>query len=117
MIRHRPQFFMTILYDEFHVRQQCTICPYPGQIEITWQQVMIGVQSSIIMFPVNLLIVSIFRNTRPRQKKVLQVNSQAKADSNKQGKTGRVSPTQPPSPGNIHKEITPNSVVKVTFFI
>nr|XP_023646474.1 polycystic kidney disease protein 1-like 2 [Paramormyrops kingsleyae] len=83
-----------------------------GQIEITWQQVMIGVQSSIIMFPINLLIVSIFRNTRPREKKVLQANSQAKADPNKQGKTGRVSPTQPPSPGNIHKEITPNSVVK-----
>uniref|UniRef100_A0A3B3SCC7 Polycystic kidney disease 1 like 2a n=1 Tax=Paramormyrops kingsleyae TaxID=1676925 RepID=A0A3B3SCC7_9TELE len=40
------------------------------QIEITWQQVMIGVQSSIIMFPINLLIVSIFRNTRPREKKV-----------------------------------------------
>lgn len=26
---------------------------------------MIGVQSSLIMFPVNILIVSIFRNTRP----------------------------------------------------
>ncbi|XP_048825578.1 polycystic kidney disease protein 1-like 2 [Brienomyrus brachyistius] len=83
-----------------------------GQIEITWQQVMIGVQSSIIMFPINLLIVSIFRNIRPREKKVLQVNSQAKADPNKQGKTGRVFPTQLPSPGNIHKEITPSSVVK-----
>lgn len=28
---------------------------------------MIGVQSSLIMFPVNILIVSIFRNTRPRE--------------------------------------------------
>uniref|UniRef100_A0A3B4T629 Polycystic kidney disease protein 1-like 2 n=1 Tax=Seriola dumerili TaxID=41447 RepID=A0A3B4T629_SERDU len=37
-------------------------------IEFTWQQVMIGIQSSIIMFPINLLIVSIFRNTRPREK-------------------------------------------------
>lgn len=26
---------------------------------------MIGVQSSLIMFPVNILIVSVFRNTRP----------------------------------------------------
>uniref|UniRef100_A0AAZ3R941 Polycystic kidney disease 1 like 2a n=1 Tax=Oncorhynchus tshawytscha TaxID=74940 RepID=A0AAZ3R941_ONCTS len=40
-----------------------------GHIEFTWQQVMIGVQSSIIMFPINLLIVSIFRNTRPRETK------------------------------------------------
>lgn len=28
---------------------------------------MVGVQSSLIMFPVNILIVSIFRHTRPRE--------------------------------------------------
>ncbi|XP_076879412.1 polycystin-1-like protein 2 [Brachyhypopomus gauderio] len=39
-----------------------------GSIKFTWQQVMIGIQSSIIMFPINLLIVSIFRFTRPRKK-------------------------------------------------
>ncbi|XP_033990476.1 polycystic kidney disease protein 1-like 2 [Trematomus bernacchii] len=38
-----------------------------GLFEFTWQQFMIGVQSSLIMFPVNILIVSIFRNTRPRE--------------------------------------------------
>lgn len=40
---------------------------FPGAFEFTWQQFMIGVQSSLIMFPVNILIVSIFRNTRPRE--------------------------------------------------
>ncbi|XP_029968171.1 polycystic kidney disease protein 1-like 2 [Salarias fasciatus] len=38
-----------------------------GHFEFTWQQFMVGVQSSLIMFPVNILIVSIFRNTRPRE--------------------------------------------------
>ncbi|XP_026000938.1 polycystic kidney disease protein 1-like 2 isoform X3 [Astatotilapia calliptera] len=38
-----------------------------GTFEFTWQQFMIGVQSSLIMFPVNILIVSIFRFTRPRE--------------------------------------------------
>ncbi|KAM7380789.1 hypothetical protein PAMP_004062 [Pampus punctatissimus] len=38
-----------------------------GHFEFTWQQFIIGVQSSLIMFPVNILIVSIFRNTRPRE--------------------------------------------------
>ncbi|XP_069554807.1 polycystin-1-like protein 2 [Brachyistius frenatus] len=38
-----------------------------GHFEFTWQQFMIGVQSSLIMIPVNILIVSIFRNTRPRK--------------------------------------------------
>uniref|UniRef100_UPI0037E779AE polycystin-1-like protein 2 n=1 Tax=Semicossyphus pulcher TaxID=241346 RepID=UPI0037E779AE len=38
-----------------------------GQFEFTWQQFMIGVQSSLIMFPVNILIVTIFRITHPRK--------------------------------------------------
>ncbi|KAM8857141.1 polycystin-1-like protein 2 [Synchiropus picturatus] len=38
-----------------------------GAFEFTWQQFMIGVQSSLIMFPVNILIVSVFRYTRPRK--------------------------------------------------
>ncbi|KAG8506263.1 Polycystic kidney disease protein 1-like 2 [Galemys pyrenaicus] len=37
-----------------------------GKIEFTWQEVMIGLESSILMFPINFLIVQIFRNTRPR---------------------------------------------------
>ncbi|KAK7169828.1 hypothetical protein R3I94_000154 [Phoxinus phoxinus] len=40
-----------------------------GQIELTWTQVKIGIQSSFIVFPVNLLIVGIFRHSRPRKKK------------------------------------------------
>lgn len=44
--------------------QSAVVFVVAGHIEFTWQQVMIGIQSSIIMFPINLLIVSIFRNTR-----------------------------------------------------
>ncbi|XP_076592785.1 polycystin-1-like protein 2 [Chaetodon auriga] len=76
-----------------------------GHIEFTWQQVMIGIQSSIIMFPINLLIVSIFRNTRPREKA-------AKTDASSQGKTGRVSPSQTSSPQKELKDITPDTVIK-----
>ncbi|XP_071766137.2 polycystin-1-like protein 2 [Centroberyx gerrardi] len=75
-----------------------------GHIEFTWQQVMIGIQSSIIMFPINLLIVSIFRNTRPREKT-------GKPDTSK-GKTGRVSPSQTSSPQKELKDITPDTVIK-----
>ncbi|XP_041917756.1 polycystic kidney disease protein 1-like 2 isoform X1 [Alosa sapidissima] len=84
-----------------------------GHIEFTWQQVMIGVQSSIIMFPINLLIVSIFRNTRPRERKSKKpVKDKSKADTCKQAKSGRVSPTQPPSPQSQHRDITPEAVTK-----
>lgn len=67
---------------------------------------MIGIQSSIIMFPINLLIVSIFRNTRPRDKAT-------KTDASKQGKTVRVSPSQTSSPQKELKDITPDTVIKV----
>uniref|UniRef100_A0A8D1BLF4 Polycystin-1-like protein 2 n=1 Tax=Sus scrofa TaxID=9823 RepID=A0A8D1BLF4_PIG len=40
-----------------------------GKIEFTWQEAMIGLESSLLMFPINLLIVQIFRNTRPRRTK------------------------------------------------
>ncbi|XP_051552576.1 polycystic kidney disease protein 1-like 2 [Myxocyprinus asiaticus] len=43
-----------------------------GQIQLTWSQVIIGIQSSIIVFPVNLLIVGIFRHARPRKKTTKQ---------------------------------------------
>ncbi|XP_017296853.3 polycystic kidney disease protein 1-like 2 [Kryptolebias marmoratus] len=76
-----------------------------GHIEFTWQQVMVGIQSSIIMFPINLLIVSIFRNTRPREKT-------AKTDGSKQGNTVRVSPSQTSSPHKEVKDITPDTVIK-----
>eukprot|EP00063_Salmo_salar_P007506 XP_013982341.1 PREDICTED: polycystic kidney disease protein 1-like 2 [Salmo salar] len=78
-----------------------------GHIEFTWQQLMIGVQSSIIMFPINLLIVSIFRNTRPRETKP----GKPKAEVSKQGKTGRVSRSQPSSPQR-DRELTPDTVIK-----
>lgn len=40
---------------------------FTGHFEFTWQQFMIGIQSSLLMFPINILIVSIFRHTRPRE--------------------------------------------------
>ncbi|KPP63740.1 hypothetical protein Z043_117975, partial [Scleropages formosus] len=83
-----------------------------GPIEFTWQQVMIGIQSSIIMFPINLLIVSIFRNTRPRERKSQQENNLAKVEPAQRGNTDPMPPTQPPSPESIHREITPEAVVK-----
>jgi len=47
-----------------------------GQIQLTWTQVKIGIQSSFIVFPVNLLIVGIFRHSRPRKKKTKKQKAQ-----------------------------------------
>ncbi|XP_069385333.1 polycystin-1-like protein 2 [Paralichthys olivaceus] len=37
-----------------------------GSLEITWQELMVGVQSGLLMFPINILIITIFRSIRPR---------------------------------------------------
>ncbi|XP_005528286.1 PREDICTED: polycystic kidney disease protein 1-like 2 [Pseudopodoces humilis] len=75
-----------------------------GKIEFTWQEVMIGFESSLLMFPINLLIVQIFRNIRPRP---------AQPGREKPGKSGRVSPSLPPTPGATQAaSLTPEAVTK-----
>ncbi|XP_064316001.1 polycystin-1-like protein 2 [Phalacrocorax carbo] len=61
-----------------------------GKIEFTWQEAMIGFESSLLMFPINLLIVQIFRNIRSRPA--------TQGREKKPGKNGRVSPSLPPTP-------------------
>ncbi|KAK3562032.1 hypothetical protein QTP86_024799 [Hemibagrus guttatus] len=39
-----------------------------GTFELTWQQIMVAVESALLMFPVNILIVTIFRSIQPRVK-------------------------------------------------
>ncbi|XP_058848646.1 polycystin-1-like protein 2 isoform X1 [Acipenser ruthenus] len=82
-----------------------------GGFTITWHQVMIGFESSILVFPINLLIVTIFRKVRPREKKD-QKKEDKQQDKTEHGKTVRVSPSQPPSPQSVPRELTPESVIK-----
>ncbi|KAM9374082.1 polycystin-1-like protein 3 [Phaethornis superciliosus] len=76
-----------------------------GRIEFTWQEVMIGFESSLLMFPINLLIVQIFRNIQPRPA--------TQEREKKLGKNGRVSPSLPPTPQVPEAvPLTPEAVTK-----
>ncbi|NXG52006.1 PK1L2 protein, partial [Psilopogon haemacephalus] len=78
-----------------------------GKIEFTWQEVMIGFESSLLMFPINLLIVQIFRNTRSRPA--------TQGREKKPGKNGRVSPSLPPTPQVTQAvSLTPEAVIKAS---
>lgn len=78
-----------------------------GKIEFTWQEVMIGFESSLLMFPINLLIVQIFRNTRPRPA--------MQGTEKKPGKNVRVSPSLSPAPQVTPAiSLTPEAVTKVS---
>ena len=56
-----------------------------GPIDFTWRQLMIGVQSSIAIVPVNLLIITIFRFTRPRKSSGGEEKAEPKAQGKKAG--------------------------------
>ena len=56
-----------------------------GPIDFTWRQLMIGVQSSIVIVPVNLLIITIFRFTRPRKSSGGEEKAEPKAQGKKAG--------------------------------
>ncbi|XP_075692924.1 polycystin-1-like protein 2 [Rhinoderma darwinii] len=40
-----------------------------GSFILTWKDIMIAFESAILMFPINLLIIFIFRNTQPKETK------------------------------------------------
>ena len=50
-----------------------------GPFKFTWRQIVIGVQSGLIVAPVNILIVFFFRSSRPRKK--LEENYKVAANS------------------------------------
>ncbi|XP_038557671.1 polycystic kidney disease protein 1-like 2 isoform X2 [Micropterus salmoides] len=37
-----------------------------GSLQITWQELMVGIESGLLMFPINILIITIFRSIKPR---------------------------------------------------
>uniref|UniRef100_A0A673B6F1 Polycystic kidney disease 1 like 2a n=1 Tax=Sphaeramia orbicularis TaxID=375764 RepID=A0A673B6F1_9TELE len=74
-----------------------------GHFEFTWQQFMIGVQSSLIMFPVNILMVSIFRQTRPRETPCCK-HSVRKAETERSFQ---------PATTNMNTTVTLDTVIKV----
>lgn len=51
--------------------QELTSCPVAsaGSFQLTWQQIMVAVESALLMFPINILIVTIFRSIQPRIQK------------------------------------------------
>lgn len=59
-----------------------------GPINFNWTEMMIGIQSSLVIVPVNLLIIAIFRYTRPEEKKS-EANSNSKSKKKKKYKLPR----------------------------
>ncbi|XP_048042257.1 polycystic kidney disease protein 1-like 2 [Megalobrama amblycephala] len=53
-----------------------------GSFELTWQEFMVAVESGLFMFPINILIITIFRHIKPRF-----LRNKDKADSSKKTTT------------------------------
>ncbi|XP_055756313.1 polycystic kidney disease protein 1-like 2 [Salvelinus fontinalis] len=47
-------------------KQQSPVIFTIGSLEVTWEEIMVGVESGLLMFPINILIITIFRSIKPR---------------------------------------------------
>lgn len=105
----KGQYYLTwgfSVHIQYHLQYLTLLSPFPGHFEFTWQQFMVGVQSSLIMFPVNILIVSIFRNTRPRETSCCKRKSE-KLDALKETSIPKTAST------NMDASVTLETVIKV----
>lgn len=57
-------------------------------VELSWTQVMIGLQCNFVIFPVNFLIVYIFKNAKPKIPKELKQNEEFKRGKSLVGSRG-----------------------------
>lgn len=53
-----------------------------GPIQLSWSLIMIGIQSSIIVMPVNVLLVTIFRKLAPKEQKTKEYEEGTEIESN-----------------------------------
>lgn len=52
-----------------------------GPIQLSWSLIVIGIQSSFIVMPVNVLLVTIFRKLAPKEQKTKEYGEEAETDS------------------------------------
>ncbi|XP_045546309.1 polycystic kidney disease protein 1-like 2 [Salmo salar] len=46
--------------------QQSPVIFTIGSLKVTWEEIMVGVESGLLMFPINILIITIFRSIKSR---------------------------------------------------
>ncbi|XP_078670977.1 polycystin-1-like protein 2 isoform X2 [Branchiostoma floridae x Branchiostoma belcheri] len=85
--------------DSFQRPSPISVLGFAIQIPINWEQVIIGIESALIVFPVNLAIVQIFRYCRQRGTRVKPATPAAAY--------GKVYQTQHHDAANFVKDFTP----------
>ncbi|KAG7468572.1 hypothetical protein MATL_G00144330 [Megalops atlanticus] len=78
--------------------QQSPVIFNIGSMKVTWEDIMIGVESGLLMFPINILIITIFRSIRPRPLPPAQKHDHA------QGRRRLPSPWRPSSRSRAETE-------------
>ncbi|XP_028665602.2 polycystic kidney disease protein 1-like 2 [Erpetoichthys calabaricus] len=62
--------------------QSPVIFHFSNSVVLTWQELMIGIESAFLMFPINILIITIFRSIQPRNPRSRQEESKKKMVQN-----------------------------------
>ncbi|XP_077057704.1 polycystin-1-like protein 2 [Siphateles boraxobius] len=57
---------INIMFWNLPTDQESPVILKIGSFELTWQEIMVAIESGLFMFPINILIITIFRHIKPR---------------------------------------------------
>ncbi|XP_067304283.1 polycystin-1-like protein 2 [Pseudorasbora parva] len=57
---------INIMFWNLPADQESPVLLKIGSFTLTWQEFMVGLESGLLMFPINILIITIFRHIKPR---------------------------------------------------
>ncbi|XP_052457159.1 polycystic kidney disease protein 1-like 2 [Carassius gibelio] len=57
---------INIMFWNFPVDTESPVLLKIGSFELTWQEFIVAIESGLLMFPINILIITIFRHIKPR---------------------------------------------------
>ncbi|KAK2914252.1 hypothetical protein Q8A67_002651 [Cirrhinus molitorella] len=57
---------INIMFWNLPVDEESPVLLKIGSFELTWQEFMVAIESGLFMFPINILIITIFRHIKPR---------------------------------------------------
>ncbi|XP_050972082.1 polycystic kidney disease protein 1-like 2 [Labeo rohita] len=57
---------INIMFWNLPIDEESPVLLKIGSFELTWQEFMVAIESGLFMFPINILIITIFRHIKPR---------------------------------------------------
>ncbi|KAK7913234.1 hypothetical protein WMY93_013445 [Mugilogobius chulae] len=98
---------INIAFWNLPVSEDSAVVVSMGFIQLTWQEIMVGIQSGLLMFPINILIITIFRHIKPRLETEEMITMVSQSPRNKMSLSNHLESSSDLCPAleNVHEFI------------